>query len=343
MRIHLLLPKVLVLRKKNDSQLKELYSNILAPNAENISAAGQVLNSGELVAFPTETVYGLGGDATNEMAIAKIFDAKNRPSFNPLIVHVEDAKQARNIVVFNELADQLTRVFWPGALTIVLPRRDDKISLLVSAGLGTLAVRSPNHIVAQALISKTGLPIAAPSANRSGQISPTEAEHVASSLLGPKDSCLKVILDGGPCQIGLESTVIDLSDDKPTLLRPGGIPIEDIEKLVGPLAIPNLNIKGAQKSPGMLKRHYAPDLALRLEVIKPLLGEAFLAFGPSTYFSNFNLSPTGDLKEAAANLFSMMRALDNDTYSGIAVMPIPDHGIGRAINDRLKRAAMAKD
>jgi L-threonylcarbamoyladenylate synthase len=323
--------------------LKKLYSNILAPNTKNIWVAGQALQNGELVAFPTETVYGLGGDATSEMAIASIFGAKNRPIFNPLIVHVEDAKQARNIVIFNDLADQLTRVFWPGALTIVLPRRDDKISLLVSAGLDTLAVRSPNHTVAQALLSNTGLPIAAPSANRSGFISPTKAEHVASSLLGQKGSDLKIILDGGPCQIGLESTVIDLSGDTPSLLRPGGIPIEDIEKLVGPIIIPPLKIIGAHKSPGMSERHYAPNLPLRLEVVKPLLGEAFIAFGPNISSTKFNLSPTGDLKEAASKLFSMMRALDNNSHTGISVMPIPDQGIGRAINDRLKRAAKTKD
>jgi L-threonylcarbamoyladenylate synthase len=327
------------LKRINDRQLKELQTPILAPNAENISAAGKALYKEELVAFPTETVYGLGGDATSEKAISRIFAIKNRPMINPLIVHVKDARQARDIVIFNELADKLTKAFWPGALTIVLPRSDDKISLLVSAGLNTLAVRAPNNRVAQSLLSNTGLAIAAPSANRSGGISPTEAEHVISSLPKKKGSDLNMILDGGPCQIGLESTVIDLSDDKPTLLRPGGISLEEIETVVGPLSIPANNNKGPQKSPGMLERHYAPDLAVRLEVIEPRPGEAFLAFGPSLHFANLNLSSNGNLSEAAANLFSMIRQVDGPPFKGIAVMPIPNHGLGRAINDRLNRAA----
>jgi len=323
--------------------MKKLRTPILAPNAKNVSAAGQALLRGELIAFPTETVYGLGGDATNKLAIAKIFAAKDRPNFNPLIVHVKDAKQARDIVVFNNLADQLTEAFWPGALTLVLPRRNKQISLLVSAGLETLAVRAPNHCVAQALLDNTGLPIAAPSANRSGRISPTEAGHVASSLPSLENYGAAMILDGGPCQIGVESTVVDLSDDLPTLLRPGGIATEDIEKVTGPLALPPCNKKESPRSPGMLDRHYAPDLSLRLEVTKPRPGEAFLAFGPNSSSENINLSPTGDLHEAAANLFSMIRSLDRPPFTNIAVMPIPGHGLGCAINDRLRRAAKTKD
>jgi len=318
--------------------LKEFQTPILNPNAENISAAGKALYKGELVAFPTETVYGLGGNATSEKAIARIFATKDRPKFNPLIVHVEDARHARKIVIFNEMAKQLTKAFWPGALTLVLPRCNDKISLLVSAGLNTLAVRAPNNSVAQSLISNTGFAIAAPSANRSGGISPTEAKHVASSLPRTKDLGLKMILDGGRCQIGLESTVIDLSDDTPTLLRPGGITLEEIEAVIGPISASTFNKKGAQKSPGMLERHYAPDLAIRLDVIEPRFGEAFLGFGPSSNNPNLNLSSIGNLSEAASNLFSMLRILDNKVFTGIAVMPIPNYGLGRAINDRLRRA-----
>jgi L-threonylcarbamoyladenylate synthase len=319
-----------------------LLTPILTPNSENVSAAGQSLLRGELIAFPTETVYGLGGDATNEIAIAKIFTAKDRPEFNPLIVHVKDKKQAQDIVIFNYLADKLTEAFWPGALTLVLPRRDEQISLLVSAGLETLAVRAPNHYVAQALLANTGLPIAAPSANLSGRISPTEAEHVASSMPGSGDCGAKMILDGGPCQIGVESTVIDLSGDIPILLRPGGITIEEIEKMTGPLALPIHNEKAIPKSPGMLDRHYAPNLDLRLEVTEPRQGEALLAFGPNALFNTINLSPTGDLNEAAANLFSMIRAMDRSPFTGIAVMPIPDYGLGRAINERLNLSAKTK-
>ena len=322
--------------------MRDLPTPILNPNAKAVSAAGQAIIKGKLVAFPTETVYGLGGDATNELAIARIFAAKNRPKFNPLIVHVSDAKQARNIVVFNGLADELTEAFWPGALTLILPRRNEKISTLVSAGLNTLAVRAPNHCVAQALLANTGLPIAAPSANRSGQISPTEAKHVASSLPGPKKFGAEFILDGGQCKIGIESTVIDLSDDLPTLLRPGGITIEEIETITGPLKSNLHNKIKAPRSPGTLDNHYAPNLDLRIDITKPRRGEAFLAFGPVSTSENYNLSPTGDLQEAATNLFSMIRAMDREPFTSIAVMPIPDYGLGRGINDRLRRAAKKK-
>jgi L-threonylcarbamoyladenylate synthase len=312
---------------------------ILHPDAENIAAAADTLRAGGLVAFPTETVYGLGADATNGDAIASVFAAKDRPTFNPLIVHVLDADAARDIVIFNAVADQLAEAFWPGALTLVLPRRDDRVSLLVSAGLDTLAVRAPNHPVAQALLAEAALPIAAPSANLSGRISPTAAGHVVFSLPGTQDAGPAMILDGGPCRVGVESTVVDLSGDAPTLLRPGGVAAEDIEALIGPLARPSASDITVKKSPGMMDRHYAPDLALRLNATEARGGEALLAFGPNAPDEAMNLSPTGDLEEAAANLFAMIRSLDGPPFTGIAVMAVPDVGLGRAINDRLARAA----
>ena len=323
--------------------MSEARTPILPPDAKNISAAGKILHDGRLIAFPTETVYGLGANATDETAIARIFAAKDRPKFNPLIVHVRDAAQARDIVVFNDLTNQLTEAFWPGALTLVQPRRNERISLLVSAGLETLAVRAPNHPVAQALLADTALPIAAPSANRAGRISPTAAGHVVFSLPGPEDGGPEMILDGGPCRVGLESTVVDLSSGAPTLLRPGGIAAEDIEAVIGPLSAPTDNGNESPKSPGMLERHYAPDLPLRLDATEARPGETLLAFGPDATPEDMNLSPTGDLEEAAANLFSMIRTMDGPPFSGIAVMAVPDHGLGRAINDRLRRAAQADD
>ena len=318
--------------------MTEARTPILSPDAETIAAAAETLRAGGLVAFPTETVYGLGADATNGDATARVFTAKDRPRFNPLIVHVRDAKAAWGFVTFNEWADRLTEAFWPGALTLVLPRRDESVSLLVSAGLETLAVRAPNHPVAQALLAETGRPIAAPSANRAGRISPTAAGHVALSLPGPEDGGPAMILDGGPCRVGVESTVVDLSGAIPILLRPGGVPAEDIEDLIGTLTRPSAMDNKAKKSPGMLDRHYAPDLALRLDATEAGPGEALLAFGPDAPADAMNLSPTGDLKEAAANLFSMIRALDGPPFTGIAVMAVPDDGLGQAINDRLRRA-----
>ncbi|MBC8338607.1 MAG: threonylcarbamoyl-AMP synthase [Rhodospirillales bacterium] len=321
---------------------------ILPFEPEAIAAAAEVLRRGGLVAFPTETVYGLGCDATDGEAVARVFAAKDRPRFNPLIVHVRDTAAAREIVEFNDMAEDLARAFWPGALTLVLPRRDECVSLLVSAGLETLAVRVPNHPVAKALLEQSAIPIAAPSANRAGRISPTAAGHVAFSLPGPEDGGPEMILDGGPCQVGVESTVIDLSAAQPTLLRPGGIAAEDIGAVTGPLAAPVAedggDTKAAHKSPGMMDRHYAPELPLRLDAepndSRARDGEALLAFGPLPPGAEeaMNLSPTGDLKEAAANLFSMIRALDGPPFTAIAVMTVPDIGLGRAINDRLRRA-----
>ena len=330
--------------------MTEARTPIIGAEGDNIAAAAKVLRGGGLVAFATETVYGLGADATNGEAVARVFAAKGRPSFNPLIVHVADADAARTTAVFNDAADTLADAFWPGALTLVLPRRDEAISLLVSAGLDTVAVRVPSHPAAHRLLAEAAIPVAAPSANRAGRISPTAAGHVVFSLPGPEDGGPEMILDGGPCPIGVESTVIDLSGPGSTaaLLRPGGIAQEDIEALIGPLAQPaktsgGVCQGGAQKSPGMMDRHYAPDLPLRLEASEARPGEALLAFGPDAPapVDAMNLSPTGDLHEAAANLFSMIRALDGPPFTGIAVMPVPDIGLGRAINDRLRRAVQA--
>jgi L-threonylcarbamoyladenylate synthase len=308
-----------------------------------ITEAAGLLRAGRLVAFPTETVYGLGADATDDGAVAAIFAAKDRPAFNPLIVHFADAGGAARAVAFDERARQLASAFWPGALTLVLPRRRQcAISLLVSAGLDSVAVRVPDHAVARALLDAAGCPIAAPSANRAGRLSPSRAGHVAEELGGAVD----LILDGGPCRLGVESTVIDLTGAAPALLRPGGVAAEDIEALVGPLAPPGAgDAGGAPKSPGLAGRHYAPERPLRLDAHEARPGEALLAFGPGAPPHELNLSPTGDVAEAAANLFAMLRALDRPQNSGdsggIAVMPIPHSGLGRAINDRLSRATRA--
>ena len=316
-------------------------NRICAADDNDIAHASQLIGQGRLVAFPTETVYGLGADATNDQACAAIFSAKGRPQFNPLIVHVEDAHAAAMHVEFSAAAKRLADRFWPGPLTLVLPRRSDcRLSLLVSAGLDTAAVRSPNHPVARALLAASGKPIAAPSANRSGTVSPTTAEHVAASL----GNAVDLILDGGSCSIGIESTVLDLSGDRPTLLRPGAVTYADIAAALGqPPARTEVIVTGDKglASPGLLARHYAPSRPLRLMAAKPQPGEAFLAFGPGVppELGTLNLSPKGDLTEAAANLFRMLRALDLPVYSAIAVMPVPNDGLGEAINDRLKRAA----
>jgi L-threonylcarbamoyladenylate synthase len=307
----------------------------------SIDEAARLIREGELVAFPTETVYGLGGDATNERAVAKIFEAKGRPQFNPLISHVLDAGEARRLVQWNDVADKLAARFWPGPLTLVLPRaKNSPIALLATAGLDTAAIRAPAHPMAQALIRAAGRPIAAPSANRSGAVSPTRAEHVAESL-GDR---VKLILDGGPCEVGLESTVLDLTTATPTLLRPGGATRETIEAVVGPVALSDAIPSGdaARKSPGQLDSHYAPARPVRLNATSVAGDEALLAFGPrppAGARQMLNLSPDGDLTEAAANLFAHLRALDRPANTRIAVMPIPQTGLGLAINDRLRRAA----
>lgn len=299
-----------------------------------ISAAAASLRAGRLVAFPTETVYGLGADATNGRAVAAIFVAKGRPHFNPLIVHVRDVVQASAFAVFSPLAKRLVQVFWPGPLTLVLLRRDDcRLTHLVSAGLDTVAVRMPSHPVAARLIAEAGVPLAAPSANPSGRVSATCAAHVEEGLGGKVD----MILDGGPAPLGIESTVIGFEQDRPVLLRPGAVPREALETITGPLAFP---AQGTMSSPGRLASHYAPRASLRLNVLEVAADESLLAFGPNVPGARrmLNLSPSGDLHEAAANLFAMLRALDAEG-DAIAVMPIPAGGLGEAINDRLMRAA----
>ncbi|AVM74904.1 L-threonylcarbamoyladenylate synthase [Magnetospirillum gryphiswaldense] len=300
----------------------------------SVASAGARLRAGQLVAFATETVYGLGGDATNDHAVAAIFAAKGRPSFNPLIAHVADFDLIETLVQVDDRARALMKRFWPGPLTLVLPRAaHSPISLLASAGLDTIAIRMPDHDVARAIIRAAGRPIAAPSANRSGAVSPTTAAHVAESL-GERAG---LIIDGGPCRVGVESTVLDLSTPIPTLLRPGGITADQIEAVLGQKTQSAQADASAPKSPGMLESHYAPALAVRLNAEHAHAGEALLGFGAMD--CTLNLSPTGDLEEAAAHLFAMMRALDRAPFTALAVAPIPEHGLGAAINDRLRRAA----
>lgn len=302
-------------------------------NSAAIAQAANLLREGRLVAFPTETVYGLGADATNGTAVAAIFAAKDRPRFNPLIVHVVDKAQAEQHVIFTAAASRLAEAFWPGPLTLVLPRRaDTSLSLLVSAGLETVAIRAPSHPVARALIAAAGVPLAAPSANPSGSVSPTTAAHVAAGL----GARLAMILDGGASPVGVESTVIGFAaDGAAVMLRPGGVPREAIADLIGPLLAPAAD--GSITSPGQLASHYAPRARLRLNTTEAAQGEILLGFGP-TENARHNLSITGDLAEAAANLFAMLRALDEEA-DAIAVAPIPMCGLGEAINDRLQRAA----
>jgi L-threonylcarbamoyladenylate synthase len=304
-----------------------------------IRDAARLLRAGGLVAFPTETVYGLGADATDDRAVARIFEAKGRPAFNPLIVHLADADAARRLTVWPEAATRLAAVFWPGPLTLVLPRAADcPISLLASAGLDTLAIRVPAHPLAHRLLAEAGIPVAAPSANASGEVSPTRADHVAASLGDRVD----MILDGGACAVGLESTVVALAGDGATILRHGAVTRAMLETVIGPCAEATED-DHAPRAPGMLLRHYAPAHALRTDAAELRPGEAWLGFGADPAPDNAavarNLSPAGDLAEAAANLFAMLRELDTLDVSGIAVAPIPEDGLGRAINDRLRRAA----
>jgi L-threonylcarbamoyladenylate synthase len=316
-------------------------STLILPAAvAAIARAAALLREGRLVAFPTETVYGLGGDATNDRAVAAIFEAKARPRFNPLIVHVPGLAEAEACGVFDARSRDLARRFWPGPLSLVLRRRKESaVSLLAAAGLDTLALRVPSHPVAQQLLRAAGRPLAAPSANRSGRLSPTAAAHVAAELGGRA----ALILDGGDCAVGVESTVLDVSGEMPVLLRPGGLTREALEAVLGPLADP---AAGGIRSPGMLASHYAPALPVRLGAVEARPGEALLAFGgepPGGFAEILWLSRSGDLAEAAANLFAMLRRLDRPSFSGIAVMPIPECGLGRAINDRLRRAAAPRD
>lgn len=315
-------------------------------DAGAVAAAARHLAAGRLVAFPTETVYGLGADATNGEAVARIFAAKGRPSFNPLIVHVLDVAAAERLAVVPPLARRLAATFWPGPLTLVLARRPDcAASDLVSAGLDTIALRAPDHPVARALIAAAGLPIAAPSANRSGHVSSTRAEHVAADL----GDSVAMILDAGPAAYGLESTVLDARGDHIVLLRPGAIPAATIEAALGIVlarTAPATTSGGAPAphSPGQLESHYAPRARVRLDATAVNDGEALLAFGQPLPCSGpvLNLSPGSDTIEAAANLFAALRALDATGAASIAVMPIPMGGLGEAINDRLRRAAVGR-
>jgi L-threonylcarbamoyladenylate synthase len=304
----------------------------LTPSPKDLARAATILRSGELVAFPTETVYGLGGDARSDSAVARIFAAKDRPLFNPLIVHVPDLAAAQDIAIFNDLGMDIAAAFWPGPLTLVLPVKPGaRLSSLVTADLATIAIRIPAHPVAQALLRAFGGPLAAPSANPSGRISPTRAAHVIDGLAGR----IAAVLDGGPCEVGVESTILGL-DGTPTLLRPGGIPAEAIEAMLG-YRLPSGGNAHKPNAPGQLASHYAPKAHLRLNVTAPDPHEIYIAFGPA----ELTLSATRDLVEAAATLFHALREADRLAGPGghIAIAPIPETGLGRAINDRLRRAA----
>jgi L-threonylcarbamoyladenylate synthase len=309
--------------------------------SSELDAAAAIIRKGGLVAIPTETVYGLAADATSNAAVARIFEAKGRPQFNPLIVHVAGADMAARYVEFPPVAERLAAAFWPGPLTLVLPRKAGcAISLLASAGLNTLGVRAPNHDIAQSLINTVGGPLAAPSANLSGTISPTLAAHVQEGL-GDK---VDMILDGGRCPVGIESTIVKIEEGAIFLLRPGGVARETIEHIVGkPLSNPPYTDN--PQAPGMLASHYAPCAPLRLNATTPGPDEAFLGFGKIGAEGPYalNLSVSGDVTEAAANLFAYLHTLDRMAAThglkGIAAAPIPMEGLGEAINDRLARAA----
>lgn len=304
----------------------------LAADASGIARAVELLRAGGLVAFPTETVYGLGADARDGAAVARIYRAKGRPSFNPLIVHVPDWETAARYVVFDQVAEDLAQAFWPGALTLVLPLRDGAgIASLVTAGLPTLAVRVPDHPVARALLSDFEGPVAAPSANPSGRISPTQATHVLRGL----DGAIDAVVDGGACPVGLESTIV-ATQPQPTLLRAGGISAETIAGVLDQPLTRDETPADVQ-APGQLASHYAPRGAVRLNVTDPAPYEVLLGFGPVD--AALNLSATGDVTEAAARLFDCLHQLDAQGARKIAVSPIPQDGLGAAINDRLRRAA----
>jgi L-threonylcarbamoyladenylate synthase len=315
-------------------------TEFLHPSPGGIRRAATLLREGALVAFATETVYGLGADATNDSAVAAVFVAKDRPRFNPLICHYLDANAALADVVVSATAYRVASAFWPGPLTLVLPRASRcAVSLLASSGLDTLALRVPAHDVARSLLQQVGRPVAAPSANRSGRVSPTTAQHVQTELGGR----IAAILDGGACDVGVESTVLDLCSERPKLLRAGGTTIEAIEHVIGP--VESYGALGTIRSPGMLASHYAPGLPVRMGATEVGEGEALLALGTPLPGASlvFNLSDQGDLTEAASRLFAGMRILDQRAatlgLTGIAAMPIPERGIGRAINDRLRRAS----
>ena len=313
-----------------------MHTQRLGSSQHDIEKAAEILAKGGLVAFPTETVFGLGADASDDFAVAKIYEAKGRPSFNPLIVHVSDVGMAKRLVEWNDQADHLARAFWPGPLTLVLPMRTDAgVSKLVSAGLPTVAIRVPRHPIAQSMLRAFGGPVAAPSANLSGKISPTRADHVLNGLDGRIDA----IVTQGHSENGVESTILHF-DPNPTILRPGTITAADISSVLGQ---PVARLEHADNiiAPGQMTSHYAPRAAVRLNAKDWHAGEKRLGFGDVT--CDLNLSPTGDLVEAAANLFAMLHQIDDMDGDRIAVSPIPNHGIGIAINDRLSRAAAPRD
>jgi L-threonylcarbamoyladenylate synthase len=326
-----------------------LTTQILAANEAAAATAARCLADGGLVAFPTETVYGLGADAANPAAIARLYQAKGRPAFNPLIAHVGDLAAARRIARFDATATLLAQAFWPGPLTLVLPKTDDcAVADLATAGLDTIAVRVPAHPVARTILRAFGGPVVAPSANLSGHVSPTTAAHVQSDLAGRID----LIVDGGPVMVGVESTIIGCFE-VPMLLRPGGLPRGEIERVLGRTLVQPPDDPGGDSgqplAPGMLASHYAPRTRVRLNAGTIEAGEVLLAFGPNSVPGVdaativMNLSAPGDLTEAAANLFGYLRALDAKSARAIAVMPVPHHGLGEAINDRLRRAAMGRE
>jgi L-threonylcarbamoyladenylate synthase len=320
---------------------------ILPAGEAAVAAAARLLAEGRLVAFPTETVYGLGADATNPAAVARLYRAKGRPAFNPLISHVGDLDAARRIARFEATATALAQAFWPGPLTLVLPKTADcGVAELATAGLETIAIRIPAHPLAREILRAFGRPVVAPSANLSGHVSPTTAAHVHGDLAGRID----LIVDGGPVEVGVESTIVGCLD-APVLLRPGGLPREAIERVLGrPLSAPPADSDHTQPlAPGMLASHYAPRTPVRLDARDIEADEALLAFGPAAVpgaagaAAVMNLSARGDLEEAAANLFGYLRELDARGASAIAVMPVPHHGLGEAINDRLRRAAVGRE
>ncbi len=326
-----------------------LTTPILPASGAAVAAAARCLTEGGLVGFPTETVYGLGADATNPAAIARLYQAKGRPSFNPLIAHVGDLEAARRIGRFDATATALAEAFWPGPLTLVLPRTNDcAVADLATAGLDTVAIRVPAHPLARKILRAFGGPVVAPSANLSGHVSPTAAAHVHSDLAGRID----LIVDGGAVAVGVESTIVGCFET-PMLLRPGGLPRGEIERVLGRSLVRPVDEAGHDTSqplaPGMLASHYAPRTRVRLNAVSVEAGEALLAFGlnrvPGVDAATvtMNLSAQGDLNEAAANLFGYLRALDSRRARAIAVMPVPHHGLGEAINDRLRRAAMGRD
>lgn len=331
--------------------MSERNTVVLSPTPRGVRAAAALLRAGELVAFPTETVYGLGADARADRAVAGIYAAKGRPSFNPLIVHVTDAGAAAEVAELAGPAARLADAFWPGPLTLVLPRRGGSgLAERVTSGLATVAVRVPAHPLARELLAAFGGPLAAPSANPSGLVSATTAAHVLDGLRGR----ISAVLDAGPCAVGVESTIVGFEAGAPVLLRPGGIAGEEIAALLGqPLgaggagAGGNGAVTGAVTAPGQLASHYAPRVAVRLDASAPRPGELWLGFGPGPDAPGLNLSPAGDLAEAAAALFAHLRALDDRAAAegarGIAVAPIPHEGLGAALRDRLSRAAAPRD